>query len=58
MTLILKLDQYMVKMYLHTENEVPSLSSSKVIARIDTHTQTHLSEIITYPHTRMVIIKP
>ena len=28
MTLILKLDQDMVKMYLHTENEVPSCSGS------------------------------
>ena len=32
MTLILKLDQDMVTMYLHTKNEVPSFSSSKVIA--------------------------
>ena len=32
MTLILKLDLEMVKMYLHTENKVPSFSSSEVIA--------------------------
>ena len=32
MTLILKFDQDMVMMYLHTKNEVPSFSSSKVIA--------------------------
>ena len=32
MTLILKLDLDMVKMYLFTEDEVPSYSSSKVIA--------------------------
>ena len=32
MTLILKLNLDMVKMYLYTENEVPSCSSSKVIA--------------------------
>ena len=32
MTLILKLDLDMVKMYLYTEDEVPSYSSSKVIA--------------------------
>ena len=32
MTLILKLDLDMVKMYLYAENEVPSYSSSKVIA--------------------------
>ena len=31
-TLILKIDLGMVKMYLHTKNEVPSYSSSKVIA--------------------------
>ena len=53
MTLILKLDLNMVKMYLYTENEVPSCSSSKVIAwtdrqtdtqrdrQTDTHRQTH-----------------
>ena len=56
MTLILKLDLDMVKMYLYTEDEVPSYGSSKVIAwtdtQIDRHTdrQTDLSEIITYPH--------
>ena len=32
MTLILKLDLDMVKMCLHTKNEVPSYSGSKVIA--------------------------
>ena len=32
MTLILKLDLDMVKIYLHTKNEVPMWSSSKVIA--------------------------
>ena len=32
MTLVLKLNLDMVKMYLHTKNEVPSYSSSKVIA--------------------------
>ena len=32
MTLVLKLDLDMVKMYLHTNNEVPSYSGSKVIA--------------------------
>ena len=61
MTLILKIDLDMVKMYLHTKNEVPSYSGSKVIAWTDrqtdgqTHRQTDSSEIITYPHTRMVI---
>ena len=32
MTLILKLDLDMVKMYLHAKNEVPSYSGSKVMA--------------------------
>ena len=35
MTLILKLDLDMVKMYLHTENEVSVWSGSKVIAWTD-----------------------
>ena len=52
-TLILKLD--MVMMYLYTENEVPSFGASKVIASTDRQTQTNSTEIITYPHTRMVI---
>ena len=85
MTLILKLDLDMVKMYLYAKNELPSCSGSKVIARTDTQTdrwtdrqterqthrqtdrqtdrhidrqtdrQTDMTEIITYPHTRMVI---
>ena len=52
MTLILKLDLDVVKMYLYTEDEVPSYSILKVIAWTDTqtHRQTDLSEIITYPH--------
>ena len=50
MTLVHKLDLDMVKMYLHTKNKVPSYSSSKVIARTDTQTDTNTdsSEIITY----------
>ena len=32
MTLVLKLDLDMVKMYLYTKNEVPIYSGSKVIA--------------------------
>ena len=32
MTLVFKLDLDMVKMYLHTKNEVSSYSGSKVIA--------------------------
>ena len=38
MTLVLKLDLDMVKMYLRTKNEVPSCSSSKVIASTDRQT--------------------
>ena len=48
MTLILKLDLDMVKMYLHTENDIPSFNGSKIIAWTDrqtdkqTDTQTQL----------------
>ena len=47
----------MVKMYLYTEYEVPNFNISNVIAWTDTLTdrQTDLTEIITYPHTQMVI---
>ena len=38
MTMKFKLDQHMIKMYLHTENEVHSHSSSKVTAWTDRHT--------------------
>ena len=49
MTLVLKLDLNMVKLFLCTKNEVPSYSSSNVVTRIDrpTCTQTDLS---TYSH--------
>ena len=42
MTLVLKLDLDIVKIYLHTKNEVLSYNGSKVIARTDrqTHRQT------------------
>ena len=53
MILVLKLDLDMVKMYLHTKIEVPSYSSSKVVAWTDR--QTDPSEIITSTHMRMVI---
>ena len=52
MTLVLKFDLDMVKMYLYVENKFPSYSRSKVIARTDKHSD--LTEIITYPHTLMV----
>ena len=38
MTLILKLNLDMVKVYLHAKNEVPSYSSSKAIVCTDRHT--------------------
>ena len=37
MTLVLKLDLDMVKMYVYTKNEVLSFSSSKVITQTDRH---------------------
>ena len=40
MTLILKLDLDIVKIYHHTKNEVSMSTGSKVIARTDTHTDT------------------
>ena len=67
MTLILKLDLDMINVYLHTKNEVSLSSGSKVIALTDRNTQTdrqtdtqtdrqtHMTENITYPHTRVVI---
>ena len=65
MTLVLKLDLDMVKMYHHTKNEVSMLRHSKVIVQTDTHThidtqmdrQTHRQyENITFPHMRAVKI--
>ena len=38
MTLVLKLDLDMVKMYLNTENEIPNFSGLKVISWTDIHT--------------------
>ena len=67
MTLLLKLDLDIVKMYLYTKNEVSMGSGSKVIAWTDTysdrHTETHrhrqtdVTENISYPHMRVVIIR-
>ena len=66
MTLILKFDLDMVKMYLHVKNEVSMLRGSKVIAWTDrntdrqTDTQTHrhtdMTKNITYPCMQVVII--
>ena len=60
MTLILKFDLDIVKMYHHTKNEVSMSTHSKVIARTDTptdtHTQTHtdMTKTLPLPHTREV----
>ena len=58
MTLVLKLNLDIVKMYVCTKDEGPTSNGSKVIAWTDTQTdrQTDSTEIITYLHTRMVII--
>ena len=45
MTLILKLDLDIVKMYHHTKNEVSMSTGSKVIAQTGTHTHTHYENI-------------
>ena len=52
MTLVLRHDLDMVKMYHHTENEVSMSGHSKVLAQMDRQTQ---YENITFPHTRAVI---
>ena len=57
LTLILKLDLDIVKMYHHTKNEVSMSTGSKVIAeqthtQIDTHTDT--MKTLPLPHTREV----
>ena len=65
MTLILKLDLDMVRMYLHTKNEVSMSSGSKVIVctggHTDRHTdrQTDTTENITYlqAQTRITVRK-
>ena len=51
MTLILKLDLDMVKMYHHTKNEVSLSTGSKVIAQTDTDTQTDTTKTSPLPHT-------
>ena len=56
MTLILKYNLDMVKMYHHTENEVSMSRHSEFIAQ--THRQTQRQyENITFPHTQVVIIE-
>ena len=42
-------------MYLYTQNEVPNFSSSKVSL---TDRDTNPTEIISYPHTRMISRMP
>ena len=53
MTLILKLDLDMVRMYLCTKNEVPNSSRSDR----QTDRWTDPTEIIIFPHTRMVKVQ-
>ena len=58
MTLILKLDLDMVKMYLHTKNEVSMSRVQKSwLEQTETQTDRHtdMTKNITYPHTRVVI---
>ena len=57
MTLILKRDLDIVKMYHHTKNEVCMSTASKVIARTDRQTDrhTHTMKILPLPHTREVM---
>ena len=51
MTLILKLDLDIVKIYHHTKNEVSMSTGSKVIAQTDTHTDTHThTDMHTHTH--------
>ena len=52
MTLILKLDLDMVKMYLHTKNEVVQKMDTKIDRQTDIQTDT--TENTTYPHKRVV----
>ena len=63
MTLILKLDLDMVKMYYHAKNEVSMSMDSKVLAQTDTYTHTYAQtdrqyKNITFPHMRAVITEP
>ena len=50
-------------MYVYAENEGPNLSGSNLNRNTDRHTdrhtdtQTDMPEIITYPHTQMVITR-
>ena len=64
MTLILKFDLDMVKMYHNTKNEVSMSTGSKVIAQIHTHTHTHththidrhtdMTKTLPLPHTQEI----
>ena len=57
MTLIPKFDIDMVNMYHHTKNEVPMSTGSKVIARTDTHIDTHKDTMKTLPLPHMQEVK-
>ena len=63
MTLILKVDLDMVKMYHYAKNQVSTSVHSKVIAHMDRHTQTHRQtdkkyKNIAFLHTQVVMHFP
>ena len=58
MTLILKLNVDMVKMYLHIKNEVSISSGSKTQTDRHTDTQRDMSENITYPGGNEIKVLP
>ena len=61
MTLVLKLDLNMVKIYHHTKNEVSMSTYSKVVARTDRQTHTHTdihTDRQTHTHTDMTKTLP
>ena len=54
--LIFKLDLGMVKMYLDTQNKLPSFSGEKLQPeQTDTHRQIDQGNIITYSHTQVIV---
>ena len=57
MTLTVKLDLDIVKMYLYAENELPISKVQKLQPKqTDTHSHTDLTEIITNLHMQMLPI--
>ena len=60
MTLMLKLDLYIVKMYHRTKNEVSRSTCSKVVCSLNTQTHRHneTTKTLSLPHTRVLINMP